>query len=125
MYTLQEQNTAPLVANNITYNSNIEDTNSLVFEGSIPEDKMRPKENLKDGYTFPVIGTIKYRELTYTAQVICSYGAKMIRNNSQTSINLNFELLQMSQPMYICLLKELVDNLKVEIIDGTVNMVQN
>jgi hypothetical protein len=125
MNHLELQNSGPLQGQEIEYNSNIEDTNSLVFEGSVPENQIRPKSDLKDTYTFTIVGTIKFRGISYPTQIVCSYGARMIRNNSQVALNLNAEILKMDVPMYIPKIKEFIDNLKIEIIDGTVNMVQN
>jgi hypothetical protein len=125
MNDLVEQNTAPIKGQEIEYNSNIEDTNSLIFEGIIPEAQIRPESNLKDTYTFTVVGTIKFRNISYPTQIICSYGARMIRNNSQVALNINAEVLKMDNPMFVPKIKEYIDNLKIEIIDGTVNMVQN
>jgi hypothetical protein len=125
MNELEPQNSTPQHGQEIEYNTNIEDTNSLIFEGSIPENQIRPNSDLKDTYTFTVVGTIKFRNINYPTQIVCSYGARMIRNNSQVALNLNAEILKMDNPMFIPKIKEYIDNLKIEIIDGTVNMVQN
>jgi hypothetical protein len=125
MFNLQEQNTAPMPGAEVTYNTNFEDSSYLVFEGSVPESKIRPKESLKDTYTFSVVGNIKYRQFNYPTQIVCSYGARMIRNSSQIALNVDIEVLKMDDPMYIPLIKEMIDNLKIRVVDGTVNMVQN
>jgi hypothetical protein len=49
----------------------------------------------------------------------------MIRNSSQIALNVDIEVLKMDDPMYIPLIKEMIDNLKIRVVDGTVNMVQN
>lgn len=125
MQKLEPQNGNQVPGQDVTYNTNILDSNSLVFEASVSEDKIRPKHDVKDTYTFSITGTLKYKQLTYTTMVVCSYGARMMRNAEQTAINLNLELNKMDEPMYIPLIREMIDNLKIEIIDGTVNMVQN
>jgi hypothetical protein len=125
MNELEPHNSSPQPGQEIEYNTNIEDSNSLVFEGIVPENLIRPTSDLKDTYTFTIVGTIKFRNISYPTQIVCSYGAKMIRNNSQVALNLNAEILKMDNPMFIPKIKEYIDNLKIEIIDGTVNMVQN
>jgi len=125
MNELEPQNSVPQHGQEIAYSTNIEDTNSLIFEGSVPENLIRPNSDLKDTYTFTVVGTIKFRNISYPTQIVCSYGARMIRNNSQVALNLNAEILKMDNPMFVPKIKEYIDNLKIEIIDGTVNMVQN
>lgn len=125
MNELEPQNSLPQNGQEIEYSTNIEDTNSLIFEGIVQEKQIRPESDLKDTYTFTVVGTIKFRNVSYPTQIVCSYGARMIRNNSQVALNLNAEILKMDNPMFIPKIKEYIDNLKIEIIDGTVNMVQN
>lgn len=125
LFDLQEPNTALVKGEEVSYLTNIEDSNSLVFEGSVPEEKIRPKSSLQDTYTFAVTGTFKYRELTYTNQIVCSYGSRMLRNSSQIALNINFEILQMDYPMFITYLNELIDNIMVKIADGTVNVASN
>ncbi len=125
MRDLADQSNGPLPGDGIEYNTNIDDTNHLTFEGFIPEDKIWPRDNLKETYTFSITGTVKFRGMEYGTQIVCSYGARMIRNPAQPSINVNVEILKMELPMYIPAIKELIDNLKIKIDDGTVNMVQN
>lgn len=125
MNELKDQYNLPLSVPGIEYNSNIEDTNCLVFEGYVPENKISPGDNIKDNYSFSIAGTVKFRDISYITQVVCSYGGKMIRNSSQVSLNINLEILKMDNPMYIPIIKKTIDNFKLEIIDGTVNMAQN
>lgn len=125
MVNLQEQNTTPMPGPEVTYNTNFEDSNHLVFEGSLPENKIRPKESLKDTYTFSIVGNVKYRDVNYPTQIVCSYGSRMIRNNSQIALNVDLEILKMDNPMYVPMIKDMIDNLKIRIFDGSVNMVQN
>ncbi len=124
MNELEDKNSNPLPSQEIEYNTNIEDTNSLIFEGSIDEKKLRP-DKLQDAYTFMITGNMKFRGITYVTEVICSYGARMIQNSSQISINLRLEVRKMEIPMYIPLIKQTIDNIELEIVDGTVNMIQN
>jgi hypothetical protein len=126
MLKLETQNSNTVFpAQDITYNTQIFDSNSFVFEGYIPENKIRPQQDLKDTYTFSIAGTVKYRNLTYSTQVVCSYGERMLRNTEQTAINLNLEMEKLDEPMFIPCIKELIDNIKIEVVNGTVNMVQD
>jgi len=125
MWKLESQNNAPIPGIDIEFNPQASDTNSLIFEGDIPEEKLRPKTDLNDTYTFTITGTIKYRDISYPTQIVCSYGARMLRNTSQIALNIDIELLKMDQPMYIPRIKEYIDNLRVEVMDGTVNIVQD
>lgn len=125
MWKLEAQNNAPIPGIDIEFNPQSADTNSFIFEGDIPEDKLRPKKDLNDTYTFAITGIVKYREVSYPTQIICSYGARMLRNTAQIALNIDIELLKMDQPMYIPRIKEYIDNLRIEIVDGTVNMVQD
>ncbi len=125
MWKLEAENNAPIPGIDVQFNPQSSDTNSLIFEGDIPEEKLRPKKDLRDTYNFTINGNIKYRNLTYPTQIVCSYGARMLRNTSQIALNINIELAKMDDPMYIPRIKEYIDNLKIEIVDGTVNMIQD
>lgn len=129
MYDLKDKSNAPIKGEEIAYNPNsiLTDTNCLIFDGFIAENKIKPTDNIKEEYTFNITGTVKFRDITYVMQVVCSYGAKMFRNQSQSqvSLNVNLEILKMDYPMYVPAIKAMIDNLKIEIIDGTVNMVSN
>ena len=129
MYDLKKQSNAPIQGEEITYNPNkvFTDTNCLIFEGTITENKIRPPDNIKEDYSFNITGTVKFRDFTHITQLVCSYGAKMIRNQSQSlvSLDLNLEILKMDYPIYVPVINGIIDNLKIEIIDGTVNMVDH
>ena len=129
MYDLKNQSNAPVKGEEITYNPNsvFTDTNCLIFEGFIAENKIRPPDNIKEDYSFNITGSVKFRDFTQVTQLVCSYGAKMIRNQSQSqiSLNVNLEILKMDYPMYIPVIKVIIDNLKIEIVDGTVNLVDH
>lgn len=127
MYDLKDKHNAPIKGQEIAYNPNsvFTDTNCLIFEGFIAENKIRPTDNIKEYYTFSITGTVKFRDVTYITEIVCSYGAKMIRNQSQVALNINLEILKMDYPMYVPAIKGIIDNLKIEIADGTVNMVEN
>lgn len=126
MYQLDVQNSNTVFpGQDVNYNTNIFDSNSFVFEGIIPENKLRPQHDLKDTYTFSISGKVSYRNMIYPTMVVCSYGERMLTNNAQTAINLNLEMEKMDNPMFIPLLHEMIDNIKIEVVNGTVNMVQD
>ena len=125
MNDLQSQNNNQLPGPEIEYNTNIEDSNSLIFKGSIPEKTIRPTEKLNDTYTFSVNGELKFGRTTYYTQIVCSYGIHMLRNSSQVSLNVIIDLFKMDTPMFIPAIDKEIDNLQIKIEDGTVNMVQN
>jgi hypothetical protein len=130
LHDLVDEHSVPMQGEEIEYNSNVlDDTNNLVFTCLVEESKLRPTKPLTDTYTFSITGTARYRNVDYITMIVCSYGAKMIRNSSNSntsvvSINVNMEIAKMDNPMYVPVIKNLIDNLKIEIIDGTVNMVQ-
>lgn len=130
LHNLVDEHSVPMKGQEIEYNTNVlEDTNNLVFTCLVDENQLRPNKPLTDTYTFSLTGTARFRNVDYTTMIVCSYGAKMIRNGSNSNttvvaINVNMEIMKMDNPMYVPVIKSLIDNLKIEIIDGTVNMVQ-
>lgn len=130
MYELIDEHSVPQKGLEIEFDPNVlQDTNNLVFTCLVEEAKIRPNKPITDTYTFSLTGTARFRNVDYTTMIVCSYGAKMLRNNSNNNtqvvaINVNMEINRMDNPMYIPALKYLIDNLKVEIVDGTVNMIQ-
>lgn len=130
LHDLVDEHSVPMRGEEIEYNTNVlEDTNNLVFTCLVEESKLRPTKPITDTYTFSLTGTARFRNVDYITMIVCSYGTKMLRNSSNSnttvvSININMEISKMDNPMYIPVIKNLIDNLKIEIIDGTVNMVQ-
>lgn len=103
---------------------NLSDTNNLIFETKIKADKIRPKENLKDTYSFSLNGEVRFKKHTFYTQIICSYGSRMLDNISQSALNIHLEILKMDQPIFIHAINEYIDNLSLVITNGTVNLNQ-
>lgn len=103
---------------------NVKDTNNLIFKAQIKSEKIRPKENLKDTYTFSVNGEATFKNQKFYTQIICSYGDRMLNNISQSALNIHMELLKMDQPIFINAINEYIDNLSIVITNGTVNLNQ-
>src|SRR5687767_10910833 len=53
---LHEYDKSGLPGQEIEYNANIEDSNSFIFKGSVPEKTIRPMGQLNDTYTFSING---------------------------------------------------------------------
>jgi len=125
MQELSDPKKEPLKADGIEFNNNvIQDTVNMIFTGSVDPSLMEPGKNVNENYTFTVTGKIDYRGGSYPTQIVCSYGGKMIRSTTVVSLNINLEILKMEVPMFVPFIKNMVDNVMVTIMDGTVNIVQ-
>lgn len=124
MNELTKSDAGIMPGDEIKYEINLSDTNFLIFETKIKAEKIRPKENLKDTYTFSLNGEVRFKKQKFYTQIICSYGDRMLNNISQSALNIRLDILKMDQPLFIHAIREYIDNLSVVITNGTVNLNQ-